>query len=312
VFDGFIESAVYKAATKARHSHGVSYSVEVPGTIKAAGDPILSSQFTPIVTDPSPPPLHYAPMPSVYDLFRVVPITGASSVRFFLATMPIAVNAVGWVTEGTAKPEVQPRWTPKDAPLEVVAEWTAVTLQALDDVPQLRSVLFDDLRNLLMWKINDGLINGTGVAPQILGIVASPGIQTQAFTTDAITSILAGITKVSASNAGYPTGIVMNPADWATVRSTVSAGIWVFGSPTESGVMRLFGVPVVTTSAHPVGFATVGDFSFGTIFERWGVTFIVGLKNDDLIKNIQTIVCEARLALAIRRPSAFCYTDIIV
>jgi len=310
VFDGFIQSSVYKSMTKAGHHHGVSYSVEVPGLIKAAGDPIMSSQFTPIVTDPSAPPLHYAPAPSVYDLFRVVPITGAASVRFFLATMPVAVNGVNWVAEGAAKPEVQLRWTPKDAPLEVVAEWTAVTLQALDDVPQLRAVLFDDLRNLLMWKINDGLLNGNGTPPQILGITSTPGVQAQAFATDPITTILAAITKVVATGAGYPTGIVMNPADWAAVRSTVSAGVWVFGSPTESGTMRLFGVPVVTTSAQPVGFAIVGDFSFGTIFERWGVTFIVGLKNDDLIKNIQTIVCEARLALAIRRPSAFVNADL--
>jgi len=49
----------------------------------------------------------------------------------------------------------------------------------------------------------------------------------------------------------------------------------------------------------------------GVLGERWGVTFIVGLKNDDLIKNQQTIVCEARLALAIRRPSAFVNADIV-
>jgi hypothetical protein len=36
-----------------------------------------------------------------------------------------------------------------------------------------------------------------------------------------------------------------------------------------------------------------------------GITFIVGLKNDDLIKNLQTIVCEERVSLAVRRPGAF-------
>jgi hypothetical protein len=55
----------------------------------------------------------------------------------------------------------------------------------------------------------------------------------------------------------------------------------------------------------PAGFALVADFRMATLYQRLGITFIVGLKNDDLIKNLQTIVCEERLALAVRRPGAF-------
>jgi hypothetical protein len=55
----------------------------------------------------------------------------------------------------------------------------------------------------------------------------------------------------------------------------------------------------------PAGFALVGDFSYATFYQRMGVTFIVGLKNDDLIKNITTIVCELRGTLAVTRPGAF-------
>ena len=309
VFDRFLDSDAYKSIRKQGHFQGVTYSVEVPGTIKAAGDPIMSSHFGPRTTDPTVP-AHYSVMPTVYDLFRVVPVSATSSVRFYQATMPLANNAA-FIAEGAAKPEVQPRWAPVDAPIETVAEWTAVTLQALDDVPQLRSVLFDDLRALLMLKIDEKLLAGSGTPPEIRGIINTVGIQTQAFTTDALTTLANAVGKVVNSGAGYPTGIVMNPADWQTVRTTTVAGIWPFGSPSDAGVMRIWGIPVVVSVNQAAGFAIVGDFSFGSIFERWGVTFIVGLKNDDLIKNLQTIVCEARLALAIRRPAAFVNADIV-
>lgn len=308
--DAFLDSAIYKGALKAGHYQGITYTIEVPShTLKAAGDPITSAQFGPRTTDQFVP-AHYAQMPTVFDLFRVVPVQATGSIRYYQATMPVT-GGPAWVAEGAAKPEVQPRWAPKDAPLETIAEWTAVTLQALDDVPQLRSALEDDLRTLLLRKIDDSLLTGTGTPPEILGVLNTPGIGTPAFSGDALTSINAAIALVVSSGAGYPNGIVMNPADWQATRMLQSNGVWYFGGPADAGVQRLFGVPVVVSSAMPVGFALVGDFTYGTIFERWGVTFIVGLKNDDLIKNLQTIVCEARLALAIRRPSAFVKADIV-
>jgi hypothetical protein len=309
VFDGFIESPQYQAMAKSHHFHGINYTVEVPGTIKAAGDPITSAQFGARTTDPTLSP-HYTTMANVYDLFRVVPVSGTSSIRFFQATMPLANNAA-FIAEGAPKPEVQPRWAPVDAPIETVAEWTAVTLQALDDIPQLRAVLEDDLRRMLILKIDEKLLTGTGTPPEIRGILNTVGIQTQAFTTDTLTTLANAIGKVVSVGAGYPTGIVMNPADWQGVRTITVNGVWAFGSPTEQGVMRIWGIPVVMSVNQAAGFAIVADFSYGTIYERWGVTFIVGLKNDDLIRNQQTIVCEARLALAIRRPAAFVNADIV-
>lgn len=306
--DNFLESTQYKQFVAKGHPPNVTYSVEVPGSIKAAGDPITSAQFGTRGTDSTVPP-HYSPMPTVADLMRTVSWPSAS-VRYYQATMPLT-NSAAFIAEAATKPEVQPRWTIVDAPIETVAEWTAVTLQALDDVPALRAVLEDDLRRLLLLKIDEKLLTGTGTPPEIRGILNTTGIQTQAFTTDAITSLSAGITKVVSSGAGYPTGVVMHPDNWQTVRMTSSNGIWYFGGPAEAGVSRIFGIPVIPSTSMTTGFALVGDFSFATIFERWGVTFIVGLKDDDLIKNMQTIVCEARLTLAVRRPTAFCNTDIV-
>ena len=215
------------------------------------------------------------------------------------------------VAEGALKPEVQLRWVPVDAPLEVVAEWTAITLQALSDVPQMRAIIDEDLRNLLVNKIDQQILNGTGTPPEITGILTVPGLPTQAFVTDALTTIATAISTIQFAGGASPTGIVMNPTDWQAIRLLNSNGVYYFGMPTEIGVQRLWGVPVVLSVNMPAGFALVGDFSFATLFESWGVRFIVGWKNDDLIRNLETIVCEARIALAVRRTGAFVKADIV-
>ena len=215
------------------------------------------------------------------------------------------------VAEGGLKPEVQLRWLPIDAPLEVCAEWTAVTLQALSDVPQMRAIIDADLRLLLLNKIYNQILNGTGTPPELQGILTISGLPTQAFVTDALTTIAAAITTIQSTGAGSPTGIVMNPADWQAVRLLNSNGVYYFGMPTEVGIQRLWGIPVVLSPHMPAGFALVGDFEYATIYESWGVRFIVGWKNDDLIRNMETIVCEARLAVGVRRTGAFVKADIV-
>jgi len=303
------QSPQYRALTKnGGMQYGEIFLENALFLIKAAGDPITSSMLG-FRYDDTAIPAHYGnAAPTVVDLIRVVPVR-ASSVRYFRTTP--ATGAPAMVAEGGLKPEVQLRWLPIDAPLEVCAEWTAVTLQALSDVPQMRAIIDADLRLLLLNKIYNQILNGTGTPPELQGILTISGLPTQAFVTDALTTIAAAITTIQSTGAGSPTGIVMNPADWQAVRLLNSNGVYYFGMPTEVGIQRLWGIPVVLSPHMPAGFALVGDFEYATIYESWGVRFIVGWKNDDLIRNMETIVCEARLAVGVRRTGAFVKADIV-
>lgn len=304
------DSPAYRAMRKGGIFRGEIVLDNALFCVKAAGDPITSTSFG-FRYDDAAIPTHYGwGTPRVMDLLRVVPVR-ASSVRYFRTTSPI-VGGPGMVAEAALKPEVQPRWVPVDAPLEVCAEWTAVTLQALSDVPQLRAVIDADLRGMLINKIDQQILNGTGTPPELTGILTMSGLGTQAFVTDVLTTIAAAITQIQSTGAGTPTGIVMNPADWSAVRLLNSNGVYYFGMPTEVGIQRLWGIPVVVSVNMPVGFALVGDFEFATLYESWGVRFIVGWKNDDLIRNLETIVCEARLAVGVRRLGAFIKADLTV
>jgi HK97 family phage major capsid protein len=307
-----VESAIYKAVHDQGHHSGTSYSVTIDDAIglsvKAAGDPITTTQFGTRMTDLSLVP-HVFPPATVLPLINVVNV-GAGSIRYYQATMP-PTGGPDWTAEAALKPEIQLRWAPVDAPVETLAEWTAVTLQALDDLPQLRSVIDFDLRRALLNKLDDSILNGNGTTPQIRGILNFAGIQTPTFVTATSPAdmIAKGIAAVSSTGYGVPNAVVMNPADWWAVRTskigTPPASFYLWGSPTEMGTPNIYGLPVVSDSHMPAGFALVGDFSYATFYQRMGVTFIVGLKNDDLIRNITTIVCELRGTLAVTRPGAF-------
>jgi HK97 family phage major capsid protein len=307
-----VESAIYKAVHDQGHHSGTAYSVTIDDAIglnvKAAGDPITTTQFGTRVTELGLVP-HVFPPATVLPLINVVNV-GAGSIRYYQATMPVT-GGPDWTAEAALKPEIQLRWAPVDAPIETLAEWTAVTLQALDDLPQLRSVVDFDLRRALLNKLDDSVLNGNGTTPQIRGINNFAGVQSVAFvaTTSPADMIAKGIAAVSSTGYGVPNAIVMNPADWWGVRTskigTPPASFYLWGAPTEAGTPNIYGLPVVADSHQAAGTALVGDFSYATFYQRMGVTFIVGLKNDDLIRNITTIVCELRGTLAITRPGAF-------
>ena len=306
--DYFVRSDYAKSLVKhGWPSSDVRFDVPIKREVKAAGDPITTANFGRIMSEDQGIP-HPVPEGVVYELITKVPAS-VSAIRFLTATMPITGDAAP-VAEAALKPEVQLRWAPVTLPLETIAEWTAVTIQALADFPALRQLIDTDLRNILMNKVDDQLLNGTGTTPQILGIMNTPGVATQAFVTDIPTSIITAITTIVTSGNGTPTAILMNAVDWQGVRTTVNAqGAFLWGPPTDQGVMRMWGVPVYAVPKLAAGMAIVGDFRFATIFQSMGVTFIVGWKNDDIIRNLQTIVCEIRLMLALRRPAAFIKVD---
>jgi HK97 family phage major capsid protein len=274
---------------------------------KAAGDPIMTTNFNAIATDMRVAE-HYIAEPSVYDLVNKQAVS-ASAYRFIQATLPVTGTAAP-VAEGAVKPEVQLRWAPITLPLETIAEWTSVTVQALADIPGLREAIDNDLRGILLRTVDNQIINGSGVTPNLLGMLFVPGIQTQPWDTDILKTISNAILKLVTTGAGSPTVILMNPTDWQAIRLLNSNGMYFFGMPTEAGISRLFGVPVVTNNQVPVGFAIVADMRFVTFYQSMGVTFIVGWKNDDIIRNLQTIVCEIRGMLGVRRPQAIVSADL--
>jgi HK97 family phage major capsid protein len=260
--------------------------------IKAAGDPIAGLATYSFV----PPIIHAVPPAGVLDLITRAS-SPTSSLIYSTATYPLT-NASAFVAEGGLKPENQPRWTSATCILQEVANWCSVTRLALDDITSLERTIDVDLQNLLNDRIADRVINGTGTSPDLLGILATPNIQTVAFVTTSsiLDMIFKGINAVQSLGYGTVNGIVLNPADALSMVTTRTTNVYLL-SPT---------LPPIATDAHcPVGTAIVADWRYATLYDRGGIRIVVDYLNDDILKNKLTLAASQRVGLALSRPQAF-------
>ncbi|EQB6531191.1 phage major capsid protein, partial [Yersinia enterocolitica] len=104
-------------------------------------------------------------------------------------------------------------------------------------------------------------------------------------------------------------GHVLHFIDWAKIELTKDTlGRYILGNPSALTTPTLWGLPVVATEAAAFkGKFLTGAFNAGAqIFDREDANVVISTENsDDFEKNMITIRCEERLALAVYRPEAF-------
>lgn len=244
--------------------------------------------------------------PEVTDLIPTIQISQNAFVYMEETTF---TNAAVEVAEGTAKPEAALALTERTSPVRKIAVWIPVTDEALEDIPQMMSYLENRLGFMVRQRLNSQILVGNGTTPNLRGILNVVGIQTQAKGADPTPdAVYKAMTKVKVTGQAMPSAYVTHPNDWQDVKllRTVD-GIYIWGSPSEMGPDRIWGLPVVQDQGLTEGTGIVGDFqNYSLLAERKGLTIKVGYQNDDFIKNQRSIVAEIRVAFAVLRPTAFC------
>jgi HK97 family phage major capsid protein len=75
----------------------------------------------------------------------------------------------------------------------------------------------------------------------------------------------------------------------------------------DAGPERMWGLPVVVTTAQTEDTGLVGDFRQAALYLRQGIDVQVSNQHDDyFVRNLLAIRAEMRAALAVYRPAAFC------
>lgn len=244
----------------------------------------------------------------------------------FLPSLPTSSNAIEFTkenvftnsaaeaSEGAEKGESALTWTLVNMPISTVAHWIKISRQLAADNVALAAYVDTRMRYGVNRKIETQLVAGDGVAPNISGILDTGNFTAHGYANADLGSTLKKLVLIrkiigDLEAAGdTPDGIILNPADWATIDIdlfTTAAGQGL-RTVNEAGQRVLFGVPVITSVGMTADNVAVGNFSMAcTLYNREGVTVEMSDSDDDnFTKNLVTIRAERRLALATERPAA--------
>lgn len=246
-------------------------------------------------------------------LLEVLPVERVTTPTFKYVRQTLRVNNAAPVAPGDVKPTSQFSVDAVNGQLHVVAhlsEW--VDKYLLKDVPNLHQFLSGELNYGLHEALQQQVLDGTGVDPQLRGFNNTSGVQLQDFDTDVLTTVRRALTRLEV--LGYvPSAVVLRPEDWETVElsQTSGSGEFLFAqSPVNRAEQKLWGVPVVLSTApeEGKGFLLADGaakvYTDGVVAADWDVA-------GGFDKNEVRLRVESRFELATLRPAGVVKFDTV-
>jgi HK97 family phage major capsid protein len=245
-------------------------------------------------------------MPAMVD---IIPNTTTEEVAVVFMREDTNTSGAAEIAEGGTYGESAFHFTEVSSPVRKIAVFVPATDEQLADETSMRERLDNRLDLQLRQRLDSQTINGDGTGSNLTGFLNTSGILTQAKSTDInIDALYKAITKQRIQDKTRPSALVMHPTDWQNIRLLRTAdGIYIFGSPSDPGVQRVWGLTVVDTTEMNAGTALLGDFrGYSELAFRAGIEFEVSNSHQDyFVKGIQAIRAQLRAALVVLRPSAF-------
>jgi HK97 family phage major capsid protein len=246
-------------------------------------------------------PYQYSPPAYTFDspLLNVVGkiTTGGNAVSWVQWT-PNPQAPASLVLEGELKPEAAMTATPMSASLATYAHHKEITRQALEDLPQIRSIVEGRLRQGIVVALEDAIIAAlvAAVLPAVTGSTL-------------LGSIRVGISTVQSAGFARPNAIVVNPADAADIDIAMLAGTM------NGAVMNgsYWGLPVIPSNDVAAGTAYVGDFGTGVQLFNRGQTdvYLSDSHADYFLRNILSLLAETRALATVPEPLALAECTVV-
>lgn len=220
-------------------------------------------------------------------------------------------NAATVVAEGATKPEATWDLDILTDPVTKIAVLSRISDETFADFPMLRDYIDGRMRFMIALTEEGELLSGDGTGVHLIGIMNRTGLQTQPAASDPVPdAVYKAIVKIMTGPFVDPDGVVMHPLDWQDIQLLkTDDGIYIWGPPNAAVAQpRIWGLPVVVTTAITQNTALVGAFRIGgQVWRRTGIQVDSTNSNeDDFKKNLVMLRAEERAGLAVYLPSAFC------
>lgn len=195
--------------------------------------------------------------------------------------------------------------------VKTIAHWMPMTKRAASDAGQVRTLVDNFLRYGLVEKLEDQILTGPGTGETFQGILNSGVLTVGSAGTD-IDAVVDAIRTVRVTGRRRPSAIVFHPNDWYSTGFLLakdSQGRYLVGDPRASldQLNTLWGMRVVVSEAMTENTALVGDFRFGVLWEREGVSISVTDSHLDFFtRNLLAILAEMRAGFGVLDSQAFC------
>lgn len=222
-------------------------------------------------------------------------------------------NNAAVVPENTTKPYSDIAFAEETTPVRTIAHMFKASKQILDDFAQLQSTVDAEMRYGLKYVEEQEILFGDGTGAHLKGIIPQAVAFDPAFAVEKQTGIdVLRLAMLQAQLARFPaSGHVLHFTDWARIELTKDElGRYILANPAQLTTPTLWGLPVVATEAAQfLGKFLTGAFNSGAqLFDREDANVVISTENaDDFEKNMISIRCEERLALAVYRPEAFVF-----
>mgnify|MGYP003632937997 FL=1 len=231
-----------------------------------------------------------------------------------------------FVAEGASKPQIDFKVETRYAEPCKIAAHEILTEESVKDIPNLQSIATNFLRAKHDLKRQNGLLFGTGVAPQCKGATVygrtfvAGGMALAVTNTNFMDVVNACITDIYTTHnyqdeMNYMANVVMiNPVDFYT--ELVSAkdlnGLPLYPMASLMNRVVIGGVSIIPMEDIPAGKIFVADMSKYNVSNYVGYTVRIGFINDQFITNKFTIVGESRFHAYVKKldEQAFIYDDI--
>jgi HK97 family phage major capsid protein len=228
-----------------------------------------------------------------------------------MTTINVSTNAieyVAWtktaggaakVAEKAAKPSAEYGPSVTSSTLDMIAVYTQLTRQLMEDETAVRSAIDNELRREILRAEE-------AEAAAVLAGATLPTTPVVTADQDLMSAIRVGIGTVQSQ--GYnPNAVLLNPADWAGLDLFLFQKM-ILGPSGPSVGTGFWGLTPISATSQPAGTATVGDFRAGVQhYARSQVQlYVTDSHADTFLANVFTLLAERRSKTAVVRPAALC------